>query len=133
MRRACMRLGARSARAGGTAIHNARCRRSVGRVCCARRVEARFECGMTRRFRWLRRLHARVVLLVTQLFRRVIGRGAQACFFGGPACVRGLVQCFFFGTRAFAARMIVLLAGGELGRVAVGCVLARILLVFAVP
>jgi hypothetical protein len=88
---------------------------------------------MTRRLGRLARFHARVVLLMTGFFGSVIDRGTQARFFGVAARALGLVQCFFFRACGIAARVKVVLARHQLGRIAVGCVLARVLRPFAVP
>jgi hypothetical protein len=87
---------------------------------------------MTRRLGRLRRFHARVVLLMTGFFRNVVGCGAQACLLGIPACALGLMQRFFFRASGIAARVEIVLARRQLGRIAVGCVLARVLGSFAV-
>jgi hypothetical protein len=106
---------------------------SIRGVCRARGVEARFERSVTRRLGRLRRLHARVVLLVTNLFGSVIGRGAPAHLFGVSARALCLMQHLFFRASRITARVEVVLARHELGRVAVGCVLALVFGALTVP
>src|SRR5262249_8751960 len=81
----------------------------------------------------LRRLHAHVVLLMTDFFGSVIDRGAPARFFSVPARALGLMQRLFFRARSIATRVEVVLARHELGRIAVGCVLALVFGALAVP